>query len=190
MAAETAKRLLSFEDYLDFTEDSGKRYELIDGELTAMTPPTVRHLTIAKWLEKCFDQEIQRLDLPWVCMREAGVRTSLRKSRLIDVCVVAADQAEALMDRSAVFESPPLLAVEIVSKDSVSRDYRYERSEYAAVEIPEYWVVDPLENKVTVLRLEEGLYEDSEFFGHQTVASPTFHELAITVRRILSADHG
>ena len=42
-------------------------------------------------------------------------------------------------------EIPPLLAIEIVSPDSIQRDYRYKRSEYAAVGIAEYWIVDALE---------------------------------------------
>ncbi|QZZ23493.1 Uma2 family endonuclease [Leptothermofonsia sichuanensis E412] len=28
------------------------------------------------------------------------------------------------------------------------RDYRYKRSEYAALEVPEYWIVDPLDAKI------------------------------------------
>ena len=35
-----------------------------------------------------------------------------------------------MLKESAVFDMPPLLAVEIVSPESVKRDYRYKRSEY------------------------------------------------------------
>lgn len=57
-------------------------------------------------------------------------------------------------------QTSPLLVVEVVSPDSVKRDYRHKRSEYAALEIPEYWIVDPLESKVSVLLWNDGLYEE------------------------------
>ena len=91
------------------------------------------------------------------------------------------------LDRSAVSEIPPLLAVEVVSPESVNRDYRYKRSEYAALEIPEYWIVDPMESKVTVLLWEEGLYEETVFMGNQNIVSRTFPELSLTVEQVLAA---
>lgn len=89
------------------------------------------------------------------------------------------EQAKELMNVSVVFQSPPLLIVEVVNPDSVKRDYRYKRSEYAALEVPEYWIVDPLAEKITVLLLEEGLYEETVFTGNQQIVSQTFPELAI-----------
>ncbi len=38
-----------------------------------------------------------------------------------------------------------------VSPNQENRDYRYKRSEYAARGIAEYWIVDPIAQKVTVL---------------------------------------
>jgi Uma2 family endonuclease len=62
-----------------------------------------------------------------------------------------------MLDQSAVCQTSPLLVVEVVSPNLVKRDYRYKRSEYAALEIPEYWIVDPLESKVSVLLWNDGL---------------------------------
>lgn len=77
--------------------------------------------------------------------------------------------------------------MEVVSPESVSRDYRFKRSEYAALEIPEYWIVDPMESKVTVLLWEEGLYEETVFMGNQNIVSRTFPELTLTVEQVLAA---
>nr|WP_236117228.1 Uma2 family endonuclease [Hassalia byssoidea] len=55
------------------------------------------------------------------------------------------------------------------------------------MKIPEYWIVDPIESKVTVLLWEEELYEQTEFFVNQQLFSPTFPELCITVEQILAA---
>ncbi|PZV05882.1 MAG: hypothetical protein DCF32_10630 [Leptolyngbya sp.] len=187
MPPSTTAALLSFEDYIAYDDGTENRYELVDGELIVMTPPTFRHMLIAKFIEQCLDAEIARLGLGWFCFREAGVRTGVRKSRLTDVYVLTLEQVSGLMNRAAIAQTPPLLAVEVVSPDSITRDYRYKRTEYAALEILEYWIVDPLESKVTVLTFNEGLYDEAVFLGDQPLVSPTFTELSLSVEQILAA---
>ncbi|MBW4461630.1 MAG: Uma2 family endonuclease [Nodosilinea sp. WJT8-NPBG4] len=187
MTPSTVTALLSFEDYVAYDDGTENRYELVDGGLVEMSPPIMEHFLIAKFLEQALDIEIKRLQRPWLCFRESGVRTGLRKSRITDVSVVTLDQAQELKGRSVVFATSPLLAVEVVSPDSITRDYRYKRTEYAALEIPEYWIVDPLESKVTVLTFNEGLYDETVFLGDQPLVSLTFPELSLTVEQILAA---
>lgn len=186
MVELTTEKLYSFAEYCQYDDGTEKRYELVDGKLEVVNPPTFRHILIAKYLEQVLDAEIARLGLPWLCIQEAGIRTGLRKSRLSDVFVVTQAQVKALMDRSAICETPPLLAIEIVSPESVTRDYRYKRSEYAALGILEYWIVDPIENKVTVLTLNEGLYDETVFTGESRIISQQFPELTLTITQILT----
>lgn len=186
----TAPKLVSFEEYLAYDDGTDTRYELVNGQLEPMNPPTFRHLFISKYVEQRLEAEIKRLSLPWICLREAGVRTGWRKSRLTDVYILTADQVAGLLDQSAVCQTSPVLVVEVVSSDSVKRDYRHKRSEYAALEIPEYWIVDPLESKVSVLLWNDGLYEETVFVGHQAIKSRTFPELQLTVEQILAAGNG
>ncbi|QSJ17749.1 Uma2 family endonuclease [Nostoc sp. UHCC 0702] len=178
---------ITFEEYLTYDDGNGSHYELVDGRLELMNPPTIQHFLITKFLEQNLDAEIKRLGSPWLCFRETGVRTGVNKSRLTDLCVVKLEQARELLNVSAVFQSPPLLIVEVVSPESVKRDYRHKRSEYAAFEVPEYWIVDPLRAKISVLLLEEGLYEETVFTDNQEVVSRTFPELAIAVEQVFNA---
>ena len=183
----TVTQQLTFENYLTYDDGTDNRYELVDGQLLPMNPPRTEHLLIAKFLEQQLDAEIQRLGWPWLAFREAGVRTGYAKSRLMDVCIVTQAQAQELLGQSAVFQTAPQLIVEVVSPESVTRDYRYKRSEYAAIAVPEYWIVDPLTAKVTLLRWEEGFYEATVLMGDDAIASPTFPELNLTVAPILAA---
>lgn len=187
MTQTTTKTIYSFEEYLTYDDGTDNRYELIDGKLELMNPPTFRHLLISDFIADSFKAQIKNQKLPWMCFREAGIRTGWRKSRLSDVYVVTSEQVIEFLDESAVCQSPPLLVVEVVSPESVKRDYRYKRSEYAALEIPEYWIVDPIESKVTILLWEEGLYEETEFTSNQKIISPTFPELNLTVEQVLAA---
>ena len=186
MTVKTTDKLISFAEYLNYDDGTDSRYELVWGKLDIMNPPTVRHFLIAKFLEQIFDREINRQNLDWLCFREAGIRTGWQKSRLPDLFIVDKSSAMELLDNSAVFQTIPYLIVEIVSPESKTRDYRYKRSEYAALEVPEYWIIDPQEEKVTVLVLNEGLYEESIFTQAQTIISPTFIDLKLTPEEILS----
>lgn len=62
--------------------------------------------------------------------------------------IIDKNTAMELLDSTAVFQTTPFLVVEIVSPESCKRDYRYKRSEYAALEVPEYWLVDPQAKKL------------------------------------------
>ena len=64
--------------------------------------------------------------------------------------------AQIIFSTQRLSPSAPILVVEVVSLDSVKRDYRHKHSEYAALEIPEYWIVDPIKSKIMILLLSEG----------------------------------
>jgi len=52
----------------------------------------------------------------------------------------------------------PDIAVEVVSRDSRHRDYNEKRQLYLEAGVAEYWVIDPLKQRVEFLRLENGRY--------------------------------
>ncbi|MGB3614739.1 MAG: Uma2 family endonuclease [Elainellaceae cyanobacterium] len=185
MTTTPTTQLYTFDAYLVL--DAEQRCELVDGKLITMNPPTIEHFLIAKFIEQALDQEIKRCQNPWLCFREAGVRTNLRRSRLTDVCVVTLDQARELGGSSAVFQTPPLLAVEVVSPDSVKRDYRQKRSEYGALGIPEYWIIDPLSDQGTVLELKDGFYDETVLAGTDSLSSPLFPGLSLGLADIFAA---
>jgi Uma2 family endonuclease len=49
---------------------------------------------------------------------------------------------------------PPDLALEIVSPDSVERDYEKKRRQYEEFRVREYWIVDESLKKTVLLRLD------------------------------------
>ncbi len=189
MVQATAKKSYTFEEYLTYRDDTDLKYELLNGELIPMPPASGLHADIVDFLQDAFKAEIRRLNLDWaVRAGSVGVRTTENKSRIPDIVIITQSQRQAIRTMpSAVLESPPLLALEVISPGNSEDDYRYKRSEYAAREIPEYWIVDPIESKVSVLLLQRGLYEETAFAGNQVIVSRTFPELALTVEQVLAA---
>ncbi|MGB3512788.1 MAG: Uma2 family endonuclease [Microcoleaceae cyanobacterium] len=181
----TTKQKLTFEEYLNYDDGTDNRYELEDGELILMNPATGRHALIIRFLTNAFEAEISLLNLPWLTLGGVGVRTSINRSRIPDISVITREEIMKYLDVSAVIESAALLAVEIVSPESKTRDYRFKRSEYSVVGIPEYWIVDSAEQKVMILNLVEGLYEETEYTREEQIISQTFPGLRLTVEQIL-----
>ncbi|MBI3463073.1 MAG: Uma2 family endonuclease, partial [Planctomycetes bacterium] len=81
------------------------------------------------------------------------------------------------------------LVMEVVSEgaESRKRDLETKRREYAAAGIPEYWIVDPEEQKVTVLTLDGGTYRvHGEFRPGETATSVLLRGFAVAVRDVFA----
>ncbi len=55
------------------------------------------------------------------------------------------------------------------------------------LEIPEYWIVDPLAAKVTICQLNEGRYDETALTDDAIIQSVTFPGLGLTVAQVLAA---
>lgn len=186
------KSRVTFADYLTYFDGSDTKYELVDGELVAMSLATGKHGGITKFLERDLDGEIERTGLPWIALQGiVGVRCprgiGLDTVRIPDVVVMQRNDWQALQEREAVIDfdlSAPLLVIEVISPSTKNIDYRAKRTEYAARDIPEYWIIDPLEAKVSVLINSDGWYDVTEFYGDELIISPTLPELQLTPKSI------
>lgn len=177
------KQKLTFEEYIRYDDGTDNLYELEDGELILRNLQTCRHALIVSWLDYAIETEIYRLQLPWVCLHSVGIKTSANTVRIPDLCVVTREKILEKFDLPAIIDSA-LLAVEVVSPESINRDYRFKRSEYGIAGITEYWIVDPMEQKVTVLSLVNGFYEEAEYRGSDGIVSQTFPQLQLTAEQI------
>jgi Uma2 family endonuclease len=179
---------MTLEEYLNYDDGTDTFYELVNGELIEMPPESELNRRIAMFLLLYFAQQgipSQRLTMK----TEIVVSGSRATTRFPDVMVLSDELAVALegASRSTVMPEmpPPLLVIEVVSPGQEKRDYRYKRSEYAARGIAEYWIVDPMQQRVTVLEWVEGLYEELIYEADSPIASPLFGILNLTTSQIL-----
>jgi Uma2 family endonuclease len=184
-----AIKLMTLEEYLNYDDGTDTIYELANGELIPMPPESYRNQRLASNLYAHFLQ----LGVPSSLLMqktEIAVTGGRATVRVPDLTVLSAELALHLEEtnRSTVLSDmpPPTLVVEVVSPKQDKRDYRYKRSEYAARQIPEYWIVDPILNKVTILELVEGLYEEKVYTGDEQIVSPQFPMVALTAAQILT----
>lgn len=190
-----ATKKLTFAEYLQYDDGTDTLYELVEGELIPMSLGTGKHGGITEFLNDGFKEEIKKQKLPWTSKdMRIGVRSPRggrwETSRIPDIVVLPVAQWESLANREAVIElnePPPLLVVEVVSETTRTTDYRHKRSEYAVLEIPEYWIVDPFQGMVIICTLVEGFYDAVEFRGEELIVSPTFPGLKLSATQVLAA---
>jgi Uma2 family endonuclease len=179
---------MTLEEYLNYDDGTDTRYELDNGELIVVPPESELDRRIASLLFAFFLKQ----GIPSYRVRigtEIVVSGSRSTTRFPDVMVLSEELATALEGarRSTIMPEmpPPLLVVEVVSPGQEKRDYRYKRSEYAARGIAEYWIVDPMQQKVTVPEWVEGLYEETVYEGDSPIAFPLLGALDLTTSQVL-----
>lgn len=171
-------------DYLWLSQDTNRLVEWTDGCIEVLPMPTKRHQAISRYLFLALLGLMQRTggDVYYAPLR---VRVGPRKFREPDLLLVrAADDPRA---RDQYWEGADLVA-EIVSPDDPARDHVTKRADYAAAGIPEYWIVDPQAETITVLTLAGAEYVEHGVFGRgATAGSVLFPDFAVGVDATLDA---
>ncbi len=190
----TKARFASFEDYLmaepsDLPEG---RCEYWDGELVPVMTESPENDDIANYLFSLLLQIgiYRKLIRPHSCEVEVIGKP---KTRFPDLTVLDTVHLVLMGKNNRVTRDmpPPRLVVEVVSpgsetSENYTRDYRDKRAQYAAIGIPEYWLIDPEREWVMVGGLSAGQYAFETFRGNEIIGSPTFPEWKITVAQVLA----
>jgi Uma2 family endonuclease len=144
----------SEERYLWLSEHTNRLIEYTDGYLEFLPMPTDKHQSIMEFLFVAF----RALVLPMGGkVHVAGLRLQIRpgKYREPDIVLLKAEKDPRWGER---FWTGADLALEVVSQDKPERDLIQKRGDYAEGRIPEYWIVNPQTDTITVLRLKGKSY--------------------------------
>lgn len=77
---------------------------------------------------------------------------------------------------------------EVVSPERPGRDLVEKRVDYAEAGIPEYWIVDPRDETVTILELADGTFVEHGVFARGDLgASLSFDGLSLDVGDLFDA---
>ena len=191
MVTTPTSEKISFEEYLSYDDGTNNHYELVEGILIEMPPASFLHSDIIDFIADCFKAIARqyKLDIK-VKTGDVGVRTGMNSSRIPDISVIDGQVWKSKRrDQSAVIEDGIMLAVEVVSPGSeqIARDYTEKAIEYQNAGILEYWIVDPIDKKITVLVLDRGSYTKTLFTGSEEIASSIFTQLSVTAEKIFLA---
>jgi Uma2 family endonuclease len=176
-------RRITIQEFLQADEDEGFRYELARGVLEVTEVPDDPHGHVVANLYDAISR--YRRDQPGVIRRYGGGNEfrfwlpGMVSGRNPDLGVVLRGAPKDYRGRRI-----PVLAAEVVSRSSIERDYVTKREEYLAYGLLEYWIVDPLERKVTVLIRRGDASDEAVYRGDQVIRSLVLPDFATTVAEL------
>ena len=176
------ERIYTSADYWNLPE--GQRAELIDGQMYMMAPPSYRHQRLVAQFTKILGQYIDSkkgdcvvLPAPFAVNLHADDETYVEP----DINVIC--DKNKLSDRGC--EGAPDFIIEIVSPSSRRMDYSTKNALYSEAGVREYWIVDPVKERVTVYHYEEDDAPTIYSFD-QPITVAIYGDLQITVSTLLN----
>jgi Uma2 family endonuclease len=165
-------------------ETSNERLELIEGEIIVTPSPSPMHQLVAHRLAVLLDRAIVETGLGLVLEAPLDVFLASRNVFQPDLIVLLRDRIQLF--GSAMVESAPSLAMEIISPSTSTYDRVTKRNLYARYGVPEYWLVDPESETVTVFS-DPG---DGRYRAEQTTSdvaiSATIPELSADLKALFA----
>lgn len=167
--------------YLTMTDHSRRLLEYTDGVIEVLPMPTDRHQVILRYLLFAFFTFTDPHGGIVLC---APLRLQIRPGKFREPDLLVLRDAHDPRRQNAYWLGADLV-VEIVSPDSPERDTRDKRADYAEAHIPEYWIVNPDDETIAVLRLEGDRYvEHGVFRPGEHATSALLPGLAVAVSAV------
>ena len=156
-APTNAPPKISYEDFLVRYE--GIRAEWVDGEVELKMSVSDIHQEISIFLLRLMTEFVEAFDLGRVFQLEFQMKLAReRRGREPDLFFVRKSRLDRLQRK--YFDGPGDLVIEIVSTDSVQRDYEDKFKEYQSGGVPEYWLIDPLSQQVSFFQRDaDGIFQ-------------------------------
>ena len=167
--------------------NSNHLVEFSDGMIEVLPMPTTDHQRIVAYLYGLIFSFVSARKLGEVLFAPLRVRLWAGKYREPDIVFMLADHASRVKKK---FWEGADLVVEVVSEDAESEkcDWQDKRAEYERAGIPEYWLVDPQKNVVTIFTLKQGRYVvHAEGRAGQNISSALLPGLDIDVNAVLAS---
>ncbi len=157
---ESLQGLWSVEQYLALTQQTHRLIEFTDGVIEALPIPTEKHRAISLFLLLSLLAFVRpRGGVVFYAPLRLEVRPGMFREPDLLLLVHGDDPR-----RQNEYWLGADLVVEVVSPDQPGRDIDEKPRDYAEAGIPEYWIVNPLNDTITVLALAGKAYVEHGIF--------------------------
>jgi Uma2 family endonuclease len=158
MSTVPRRMLYSFEDFCDIIHDDQKA-DLIEGVICMASPDNLNANILFLWLVELLGPLVRKQRLGRIFGSRVAFRIDDANGPEPDIGFVATKRLHLL--RRGYVNGAPNAAFEIVSPESVDRDYIAKRRQYEQAGVREYWILDEIKSTVTLLRLgSDGTYKE------------------------------
>lgn len=170
---------VSAEDYL--AHYAADHCEWVGGTVVKTAPVTLRHLRMVAYLRNLVDAYLSlnpiglTIGAPFVMRVEAA-----ESYREPDLQVILRSNSGQLTDTAMI--GPADICIEVVSPESIARDYGQKFEEYEKGGVQEYWIIDPERREARFLRRQStGLYATMPLDDAGYYQTPLLPRLALHV---------
>ena len=162
--------------------DDGKRYEVLEGDLAVSPSPNRKHQNVIRHLSAFFIRVESHGYGRWY-PAPFDVVFDTHNVTEPDLLFVRTERLPIITDANV--QGAPDLIVEVLSPSTRERDLGVKAHLYARFDVPEYWVVDPDVETLTVYHLTPDGYEVAGPFRRtETIHSPLFPSVPLAVAEI------
>lgn len=173
------------EQYLAITDHTRRLVEYTDGFLEFLPMPTDKHQSIMEFLFLALHVLLKPLGGK---VHMSGIRVKIQDHRFREPDVVVIKDASDERRANRYWTGADLV-MEVVSPDDPDRDLVQKRRDYAEGSIPEYWIVNPLNEQIIVYSLSGNEYERVGTFARGSVVrSVVLEDFEVRVDDVFDAD--
>lgn len=170
--------------YLWLTEHTNNLIEFTDGYIEVLPMPTPRHQAILQVLFLALYTYVQPQGGK---IHFAPLRVRIRDRKFREPDLLLLRDGEDARQNERFWEGADLV-LEVVSDDKPERDLVDKVHDYAEARIPEYWIVNPLDETIAVLRLSGDRYvEHGRFRRGERAASALLPDFGVEVSAAFDA---
>jgi Uma2 family endonuclease len=160
MATQPADLRMSLAEFLDWDDGTDTRYELIDGRVVAMAPPSPRHSAISGRLTRIIGNGIAP---PCRVFVAAGIVTPARADTCLQADLAVSRRPLDRQDRDV---AEPVLVVEVESPGTVRHDRGIKVDRYRELpSVQEILLVASAERRVQLWRRGSGRWSVEDAIG-------------------------
>jgi Uma2 family endonuclease len=165
--------------------DDGRRYELYDGEVIVVPSPFPRHQRVASHVGVVIE-EYERTHGGTTFIIPIDIVFTEYDVVQPDVVYFRQERRHLIRDWE-VTRAAPDLAVEVLSRSTEARDRGRKMQLFAKFGVPEYWIVDPVNNTLEIYVLRDAAYARVASHGEDDiVTSPTLPSLSFAAERVFA----
>ena len=155
---EPPPRKMTYEEFLDWC-DEDTWAEWVNGEVQMVSPASTRHQALASFLDAVLRAFIETHNLGVILPAPFSMRLpNVPSGREPDLLFIANEHHDRL--KETFLDGPADVVIEIASPESRLRDRGAKFAEYEMDAVPEYWLLDPEEQRADFYRrAEDGRYQ-------------------------------
>ena len=176
---------LTYDD-LELLPDDGKRHEIIDGDHYVTPSPMLRHQDVAGRLYSKILTFLNDHPLGWVYIAPTDVVLTPTDVVVPDLLFVSRERQSILTPKN--LQGAPDLVLEVLSNSTRRTDEMVKRKLYERFGVAEYWVADPVVDRIRIYRQADAFARAVELSAEagDSLTTPLLPGLSIPLTEIFT----